>query len=41
MSAVLEQLRESRKDIKGYLRGDYSEVAVSTVAIPPDVDVEV
>ena len=40
MSTVLEQLRESRKDIKAYLRGDGSGVAVSTVAIPSDVDVK-
>ena len=40
MSTVLEQLREGRKDIKAYLRGDGSRVTVSTVAIPDDVDVK-
>ncbi len=40
MNTVLEQLREGRKDIKAYLRGDDSRVTVSTVAIPDNVDVK-
>ncbi len=40
MSTVLEQLREGRKDIKAYLRGDDSGVTMSAVAIPDDVDVK-
>ncbi len=40
MNTLLEQLREGRKDIKAYLRGDGSRVTVTAVAIPDDVDVK-
>ena len=40
MSTVTEQLREGRKEIKAYLRGDNSTVLVSEVVIPDDVDVK-
>ena len=40
MTKFLEQLRESRKDIKQYLSGDNSRVTVTTVKIPDDVDVK-
>ncbi len=40
MSTVTEQLRDGRKEIRAYLRGDDSMVIVNEVAIPDDVDVK-
>ena len=40
MTKFLEQLDESRKDIKAYLGGDGTRVTVTSVQIPDDVDVK-